>query len=204
MKILMLSFEYYPCNGDFSDYVNLLAKGLIELGHEIQLITIEDNMCPIKEEQDGVFVNRVKSCFPYTEDYTKWVLQVNFSMIEECIRIIEKYGKPDLIHAHDWNTAFAAKTIKWAYNIPLVCNIHSTELERRGSTNTDIGRFISSTEWTLAYEAKKIIVSSENLKSQISDTYSIPEEKIKCIKDEIILDKNIFREVNKIYEGIFL
>lgn len=204
MKILMLTFEYPPCNGSISDYVKLLAKGLVELGHQIQLITVEDNMCPIKEEQEGIFVTRVKSCFPYTEDYTKWVLQVNFSMIEEGIRIIEKYGKPDLIHAHDWNTAFAAKTIKWAYNIPLVCNIHSTELVRRGSVNTDIGRFISSTEWTLAYEAKEIIASSEYSKIQIRDTYSIPEEKIKCIKNETILEKNVSREVNKTYEGIFL
>ncbi|KOA21285.1 glycogen synthase [Clostridium homopropionicum DSM 5847] len=204
MKIIMLTFKYPPCTGSISDYVYFLAKGLIDLGHEIHLITIENNMCPIKEDQNGIFIARVKASFPYTEDYTKWVLQVNFSMLEECIRIIEKYGKPDLIHAHDWHTSFAAKTIKWAYNIPLVCNVHSTEFERNGSINTDSRRFISSTEWTLVYEAKKIIVSSEYLKSQIKDIYSIPKEKIKCINNEIILDKNISKEVGQIYEGIFL
>jgi len=203
MKILMLSLEYPPCTGNISDYVYHLSRGLIDLGHEINLVTIESGTCPIKEEQNGIFITRVKAAFPYTEDFTKWVLQVNFSMIEECIRIIEKFGKADLIHAHDWNTAFAAKTIKWAYNIPLVCNIHSTEFERKDSINTDTKRFISSTEWTLVYEAKKIITSNKYLKRQIKDIFSIPEEKINCLSNEMILDKQISKEVNQIYEGMF-
>ncbi|QGU95565.1 glycosyltransferase [Clostridium bovifaecis] len=158
MRILMLSWEYPPNNvGGLSNHVYYLAHGLHKMGHEVYVITCQDGTAPIKENDEGVLVYRVEPYKIETEDFIKWAMQLNFAMIEESIRLIKSQGKIDIIHAHDWLSAYCAKTLKWAYNIPVVCTIHATEYGRNGGIKTDMQRYISSVEWNLTYEAWKVV-----------------------------------------------
>ena len=60
---------------------------------------------------------------------------MNFNLVAKASELIAKEGNFDVIHAHDWLVANAAKTLKHAYNIPLVSTIHATE-SGRNSWNT--------------------------------------------------------------------
>lgn len=181
MKILMLSWEYPPQNeGKLSNHVYNLSHELSKLGHEIHVITCEEGTEPIEGEENGVFVHRVTPYKIDTKDFTKWAMQLNFAMIEEGIRIIRNYGKFDIIHAHDWVVAFSAKTLKWSFNIPMICTIHATEHGKNNGIRTDMQRYISSTEWLLTYEAYKVIVCSNYMKSEVQTLFKIPSNKI-CI-----------------------
>lgn len=190
MKILMLSWEYPPKSvGGLSNHVFYLSQALSKMGHEIHVITCGDGTVPAEENDNGVFVHRV---LPYkidTTDFTKWVMQLNFSMVEEVIKIITAKGKFDLIHAHDWLSAFSAKTIKGAFKIPTVCTIHATEYGRNGGIKTDMQRYISSTEWLLAYESWKVVACSNYMRQQISDIFSVPWDKIWVIPNGVCLEQ---------------
>ncbi|WP_010235795.1 glycosyltransferase family 4 protein [Clostridium arbusti] len=179
MRIVMLSWEYPPKNiGGLSNHVYNLSKALTLCGHEIHVITCEEGTSPVEENDDGVIVHRVTPYKIQTEDFTKWIMQLNFSMIEECIRIIRKIGKIDIIHAHDWLSAYSAKALKWSFNIPMVSTIHATEEGRNNGIRTDMQRYISSAEWLLTYESWKIISCSNYMKTQIINNFNVAEDKV--------------------------
>lgn len=181
MRIVMISWEYPPRNiGGLSNHVYNLCKGLTSLGNEVHVITCEEGTAPVEEDDNGVIVHRVTPYRIETEDFTKWVMQLNFAMIEECIRLIRKSGGIDIIHAHDWLSMYAAKAIKWSFNIQMVATLHATESGRNNGIRTEMQRYISSAEWLLCYEASKIVACSNYMKSQIVSTFNISEEKI-CV-----------------------
>lgn len=186
MRILMLSWEYPPKSvGGLSNHVYNLSHALKSIGHEVHVITCEEGIAPIEENDNGVYIHRVTPYRIDTEDFTKWIMQLNFSMIEEAARIIRKTGKIDIIHAHDWLSAFSAKTLKWSFNIPMVCTIHATEEGRNNGIRTDMQRYISSTEWFLSYEAWKIISCSHYMKSQILNIFNVEDEKVWVIPNGV-------------------
>ena len=63
-------------------------------------------------------------------NFIDWILQLNFNMVERASQIIAEQGKFDVIHAHDWLVANAAKTLKHSFDIPIVATIHATEAGR--------------------------------------------------------------------------
>jgi len=182
----MLSWEYPPKSvGGLSNHVYNLAQSLSNMNHEVHVITCRENSS-IVEEQDGkVFVYRVLPYNIHTEDFSKWVMHLNFSMIEEAIRLINKIGKFDIIHAHDWLSAYSAKAIKGAFNIPMVCTIHATEYGRNSGIRTEMQKYISSAEWMLTYEAWKVIACSNYMKNEIKEIFNVPEEKIWIIPNGV-------------------
>lgn len=189
MKILMLSWEYPPKNiGGLSNHVHNLSKALTSLGHEVYVITCEEGVSPVEENEDGVIVHRVSPYKVDTKDFTKWVMHLNFSMIEEGVRIIRKVGKIDIIHAHDWLSAYSAKALKWSFNIPMVSTIHATEAGRNNGIRTDMQKYISSAEWFLSYESWKIICCSDYMKGEIINSFKVSEDKIWVVPNGVDLN----------------
>lgn len=186
MRILMLSWEFPPKNvGGLSNHVYNISKSLSKCGHEVHVITCEESTAPVEESLEGIFIHRVAPYKIETEDFTKWVMHLNFAIVEEAIRIIGKTGKFDIIHAHDWLSAYAAKVLKWSFNIPMVSTIHATEYGRNNGIKTDMQRYISSVEWMLTYESWKVIVCSNYMRQQVSDLFKIPWEKIWVIPNGV-------------------
>lgn len=186
MKILMLSWEYPPKNiGGLSTHVYYLSHALVAAGNDVHVITCEEGTAPIEEYDKGVYVHRVEPYKIETDDFIKWVMQLNFAMVEKATSIIKKEGYFDIIHAHDWLATFAARTIKWAFNIPIVCTIHATEYGRNNGIKTDMQRYISSVEWMLSYDSWKVITCSNYMRQQISDVFSTPWDKIWVIPNGV-------------------
>ena len=50
-------------------------------------------------------------------NFIDWIMQLNFNLVAKATEIIAKEGKFDVIHAHDWLVANAAKTLKNSFNI---------------------------------------------------------------------------------------
>lgn len=186
MKILMLSWEYPPKNvGGLSNHVYYLSKSLSKIGHEVHVITCEESSAPLEHEDGEVLVHRV---IPYninTDDFVKWVMHLNFAMVEAGIKIINALGKFDIIHGHDWLSAYAAKTLKSSYNIPMVCTIHATENGRNNGIRTEMQSYISSAEWMLTYEAWKVIACSQYMKDEIHSIFNTPLDKLSIIPNGV-------------------
>lgn len=190
MRILMLSWEYPPNNiGGLSKHVYNLSQELSKLKHEVHVITCEEGTSPLHEKDNGVWVHRVAPYNIDTTDFAKWVMHLNFAMIEEATRLIREVGRFDIIHAHDWLATYAAKSLKWSFNSPLVCTIHATEQGRNNGIKTELQRYISNAEWLLTYESWKTIVCNENMKNEVVELFKTPEENIWIIPNGISTER---------------
>jgi glycosyltransferase involved in cell wall biosynthesis len=122
-------------------------------------------------------------------NFIDWIMQMNFNMIAKSNEIIAEQGNFDVIHAHDWLVAYAAKTIKNSYNIPIVATIHATEAGRNSGIHDETQRYINDTEWMLTYEATEVIVNSNYMKGEVQRLFGLPFEKINVVANGVNLTK---------------
>ncbi len=199
MKILMLTWEYPPrVVGGISRVVHDLSQTLLKDGHEVTVVTYKDGDAPYFENDKGVKVYRVDNYMINPNNFIDWVMQLNFAMVAKANEIIAKEGDFDVIHAHDWLVANAAKTLKQSYNIPIVATIHATEAGRNSGIHDEAQRYINDTEWMLTYEASEVIVNSNFMKSELQRLFGLPYEKINVVANGVNL--NLFSGIERDYD----
>lgn len=198
MKILMLTWEYPPrVVGGISRVVYDLSRTLLKDGHEVTVVTYKEGDAPDFEDDKGVKVYRVGNYMINPNNFIDWIMQMNFNLIAKANEIISKEGKFDVIHAHDWLVAYAAKTLKNSYNIPIVATIHATEAGRNSGIHDETQRYINDTEWMLTYEASEVIVNSNYMKNELQRLFGLPYDKINVIPNGV--NMNLFNGIERDY-----
>ena len=188
MRILMLTWEYPPrIVGGIARVVNDLSKRLIKDGHEVTVVTYKEGNVPYYEQDKGVNVYRVDNFMINANNFIEWIMQLNFNIVAKATEIMQKEGKFDVIHAHDWLVAYAAKTLKQSYNIPLVSTIHATESGRNSGIRDSQQKYINDTEWMLTYESTEVIVNSNYMKGELQRLFGLPFEKINVLPNGVNL-----------------
>ena len=199
MKILMLTWEYPPrIVGGIARVVHDLSKRLIKDGHEVTVITYKDGEMSEYENDKGVNVYRIDNYIIHPNNFIDWIMQMNFNMIAKANELIANGEKFDVIHAHDWLVAYAAKTLKQSYNIPLISTIHATEAGRNSGIHDEVQRYINDTEWLLTYESSEVIVNSNYMKCELQRLFGLPFEKINVVPNGINI--NNFNGIERDYE----
>jgi glycosyltransferase involved in cell wall biosynthesis len=199
MKILMLSWEYPPrVVGGIARVVHDLSHRLYQDGHEVTVVTYRDGDVPYFEDDKGVKVHRVDNFMISSNNFIDWIMQLNFNMIAKVGELISSGEKFDVIHAHDWLTAYAAKTLKTAYGTPLVSTIHATEAGRNSGINGETQKYINDTEWMLTYESSEVIVNSNYMKNELQRLFGLPYEKINVVPNGVNI--NLFNGIEKDYD----
>ena len=128
MKILMLTWEYPPrIVGGIARVVHDLSKASLKQGNEVHVVTYKEEGLLDYENDKGVHVHRVTNFMINPNNFVDWIMQLNFNMVAKVNELIKEQGPFDVVHAHDWLSAYAAKTVKNSYGIPLVATIHATE-----------------------------------------------------------------------------
>lgn len=191
MKVLMLSWEYPPrVVGGIARVVHELSKKLVMQGHDVSVITYRDgNDVPYEEIEDGVKVYRVDNYLINPKDFLGWIMQLNFNLAAKAAELINEGEEFDVVHAHDWLTCYAAKTIKNSHKIPLTATIHATEAGRNSGIHNEDQRYVNDTEWLLTYEADQVIVNSNFMNKDTQRLFNMTQEKVKTIPNGIDLDK---------------
>lgn len=200
MKILMLTWEYPPrIVGGIARVVYDLSHKLVKEGNEVTVVTYrEDENTPEFENDKGVNVYRVNNYMIHPNNFTDWIMQLNFNLTAKASQIISEQGAFDCIHAHDWLVTYSAKTLKDAYHIPIVATIHATEAGRNSGIHDDTQRYINDTEWLLTYEATEVIVNSNYMKRELQRLFGLPFEKINVIPNGVNL--NNFNGIDRDYD----
>ncbi len=198
MKILMLTWEYPPrVVGGISRVVYDLSRTLIKDGHDVTVVTYRDGDVPYFEDDKGVKVYRVDNYMIHPNNFIDWIMQLNFAMIAKVNELIVEQGNFDVIHAHDWLVANAARTLKNSYHIPIVSTIHATEAGRNSGIHDETQRYINDTEWMLTYESAEVIVNSNYMKNELQRLFGLPYEKINVIPNGVNI--NLFNGVERDY-----
>ena len=200
MKILMLTWEYPPrVVGGISKVVYDLSHKMVKEGNEVTVVTYKDgDNVKYYENDKGVEVYRVDNYMIRPNNFIDWIMQLNFNMITKANEIINKNGKFDVIHAHDWLVAYSAKSIKESYNIPLISTIHATESGRNSGIHDETQRYINDSEWMLTYESSEVIVNSNYMKNEVQKLFGLPYDKINVIPNGVNLQ--LFSNVNVDYD----
>ena len=200
MKILMLTWEYPPrVVGGISKVVYDLSYKMVKEGNEVTVVTYkEGDNVKYYENDKGVEVYRVDNYMIRPNNFIDWIMQLNFNMITKANEIINKNGKFDVIHAHDWLVAYSAKSIKESYNIPLISTIHATESGRNSGIHDETQRYINDSEWMLTYESSEVIVNSNYMKNEVQRLFGLPYDKINVIPNGVNLQ--LFSNVNIDYD----
>ncbi|MDI3310703.1 MAG: glycosyltransferase family 4 protein [Thermoanaerobacterium sp.] len=188
MKILMLSWEYPPrIVGGLSRHVQDLSRVLSQQ-NEVHVLSVRDENLPEFEVDENVYVHRVMPYNIQTEDFNLWVTHMNMAMMEEGTRLFRNVDF-DIIHAHDWLVAYAARFFKNIYRIPLLSTIHATEFGRNRGLYNDSQRYISNVEWFLTYESWKVICCSRYMMNELKYIFNIPPDKIRVIPNGVRIDE---------------
>ena len=188
MRILVLSWEFPPrIVGGIARHVEELYPELVQLGHEIHLMTVEFGEAPRYEVVEGVHVHRVPVA--PGNDFFHWVVNMNESMGDRGGQLISQEGPFDLIHAHDWLVGDGGIALKHHFKIPLVATIHATENGRCNGLHTDPQRYIASKEGTLAYNAWRVIVCSNYMRQEVHRALGTPWDKIDIVYNGIRAEK---------------
>ncbi|MCU0524850.1 MAG: glycosyltransferase family 4 protein [Elainella sp. Prado103] len=184
MKILVLAWEFPPrIVGGISRHVAELYPELVQLGHEIHVLTVEFGHAPHYEVVDGIFIHRV----PVNEshDFFHWIANMNESMGRHGGKLIKEDGGFHLIHAHDWLVADAAIALKRLFKLPLIATIHATEYGRYNGLYTDTHYYINEKESQLAAESGRVIVCTHYMQLEVGWALNCPADKVDVIYNGI-------------------
>jgi glycogen(starch) synthase len=157
--------------------VEYLSKYLTAQGEDLTVLTFTDGSSAAEETVDGVKIIRVNPYSMRYPDFTTWVQGLNMLMVETS----SKLQAFDIIHAHDWLSAYAGIAIKHITRKPLIATIHATEMGRRGTLHNDTERHIHEMEWWLAFEAWRVICCSNYMSREVASTLGCPKAKINVI-----------------------
>ncbi|MBN1993081.1 MAG: glycosyltransferase family 4 protein [Anaerolineae bacterium] len=189
MRILMLSWEYPPnLVGGLGRHVAELSPALAQQHTTVHVVTPtakpEDASRTI---EDGVVVHRV---FTPT-------LNIQTNIYDQAVaanQVLQDYARQideqfDIIHVHDWLTAFAGMALQKAWNRPLVVTIHATERGRgRGHIDNDLERAIDQTEQYVIEQANHVIVCSRYMLHEVQTYFHTPLSRLDVVFNGVNID----------------
>ncbi|MBS7642325.1 MAG: glycosyltransferase family 4 protein [Candidatus Bathyarchaeia archaeon] len=190
MRIIMLSWEYPPrIVGGISRHVYFLSRALASEGCEVHVVTLDFPGKSIYEVEDGVHVHRVPVEIG-ASNFHMWVALFNHFFEKRIGYITHNFGKPDVVHSHDWLTALSGISAKHMLRIPLVVTFHSTERGRSQGLANPESYMVDSIEWWASYEASIVITVSSHMKDELIRYFKLPEDKVYVIHNGV--DPSIF------------
>jgi hypothetical protein len=178
MHILMLSAR----DAAPRERVHVLADALARAGHSVDLIASEQPGLNVASSVPGLRIATVPEYPPLVPatDRLAWALQLNAGLLERSTQLSES-ARYDVVHAHDWETAWAAAATKNLLELPLVSTLHGVE-----AGDDEESKLISQAEWWLTYESRRTIVPIDLLRRQIEDAFELPVDKQAVISDDLL------------------
>ncbi|MEX3710908.1 glycosyltransferase family 4 protein [Cytobacillus horneckiae] len=191
-NILLLSWEYPPrLTGGLARHVQGLAKGLMNRGHEVHVITAGNDREGKEEEAEGIYIHRVQPLNHMDSSFLHWIGGLNIAM-EERARALCRETSFDIIHAHDWLVGACALTLHHYMDIPLITTIHGTEYGRNNGIFTELQKFIHRQEKLLIHQSDEVIVCSKYMKKELANLFERNNSDVTviangvCERDEFI------------------
>lgn len=190
-KTVMLAWEFPPqVIGGLSRAVYDLSRALVLEGEEIHVITSEVEGAQKYEVIEGVHVHRLSTLAPlHKSDFIDWVFLFNLSVLDYMKELGKQEERFHVIHAHDWLVGYAARELKKMLKLPLIATIHATEHGRNQGIKTQLQHKIHDQEWQLTYEADRVIVCSQYMKTEVEGLFKLPSDKIEVIPNGVNLDQ---------------
>ena len=187
----MLSWEYPPLVvGGIAAHVDGLARAMHRAGHEVVVCSLHHPGEPADAIVDGVRVLRADTALPWLpdDDLVARMASANHQLVQLSAQLGD--WRPDVVHAHDWLTAWAGDTLKTLLGVPLVATIHATERGRHGGhLPPGLPGTINAVEWWLTYQAREVIACSRFMVREVLSNFELPAEKVHLVPNGVDTDR---------------
>jgi len=193
MKIAMIGWEYPPFKaGGLATHCYGLTRSLSDKNVHVDFYMPKTKHSTGSEKSNLKIIEVGETeIFPYDRpdskeiggNFYEAVYHYNSLVVSKVDKNINKYGKYDAIHCHDWLTMKAGIALKEKWGIPLVLTIHSTEYDRAG--------WIYPNQWFIDIEregmqkADIVIAVSSFTKNIIVEKYGINPDKITVVHNAV-------------------
>ncbi len=187
-RVLILSWEYPPLiEGGLARHVRKLSEALVGLGIEVHVLTRGGEESPAAELARGVNVHRVLEPTRPRDlgEFVTWVERMNADMLAAGVELGDRFDF-DLVHGHDWLVAAACDHLARRFGAPLVTTIHATEHGRhQGWVDKHPQSYIHGVERWITNRSDRVIACSAYMREQVSDIFTVPEERVVVIPNGI-------------------
>jgi len=189
-RVLMLSWEFPPrIIGGIARHVDELSRALVRAGVEVDVLTAHHPGAATEEQLvPGLRVLRAGPAPVEPADFIGEIHQLGFGLLERFLSYQRKslsYREYDLIHAHEWLVGFAARSLRFGLDVPLVATIHATESGRNGGIHSRMQHYIQSVEWMLTYDARRVICCSRAMADEVERVLRAPADKVRVIPNGV-------------------
>ncbi|WP_426561639.1 glycosyltransferase family 4 protein [Angustibacter sp. McL0619] len=175
MRVLHLSWEYPPVvHGGLGRHVDALTRAQAAAGDEVGVVCLADDLtaghraqpqAPALEVRDGVWVRRVRA--PVVADPVA-DLASSMAVVQQRMRSTAAGLAADVVHAHDWMVADAARAVADDLGCPMVLTVHATELGRReGRLDGPVPQAVHEAECRAVVAADRVVVCSTPMVDEV-------------------------------------
>lgn len=195
-NILVLNYEFPPLGWWASPVSYELSKGYVDLGYNVDVITMWFKDLPEFENIDGINVYRVKClrtkkqvCHPWEQ------LTYLYSWYKKVKELLKK-KKYDICHCHFIiPTWVLALKLKKEFNIPYIITAHGSDVLWHNPRFALLYKFLKKPWNNILENSKKIISPSKYLKGNIEKINPKIKDKIEVIPNWI--EKGKFKPLEK-------
>ena len=129
MRILLLNYEFPPLGGGASPQSYQLARALVAMGHQVDVVTARFRDLPRKESIEGINVTRV-SCLRARPDICRTHEMVSFVL--KAIPVVRRMLRDnayDVIHSHFlFPTTVILYSLRRHIEAPIVVTAHGSDV----------------------------------------------------------------------------
>jgi glycogen(starch) synthase len=187
VRVLMLTWEFPPRSvGGIAAHVDGLSQALAAAGNDVVLFTLSHPEAGGDETHGAVRVLRARTDLPRLPDeaLVAHVSSANHHLVQLAARL--GTWRPHVVHAHDWQVAWAADTLAALFGATLVATFHSTQRGQHGG-RVPPGRptAIHAVESWLAHTAKEVLANSRFMVREVIIGFELPPERTHLIPNGI-------------------
>ncbi len=187
MRVLMLAWEFPPGTvGGAAAHVDGLSHALAQAGHEVVVFTLAHRNAHPEAEHQGVRILRARTDLPWLPDeqLVARVISANHHLVQLSARLGD--WRPDVVHAHDWQVAWAADTLANLHAARLVASFHTTERGRHGGRiPPGVAGAVHAVESWLAHRAAAVLTSSRFMVNEVIVGFELPAERVHLVPNGI-------------------
>ena len=181
----MLTWEYPPLTGGAAAHVDGLSRALGAAGHDVVVLTVAP-LGSTAPPNDAIRVLRAAADLPWIpeDDLVAGAASANHHLVRLTVALDD--WRPDVVHAHNWQCAWAATTIAALHGVPLVTTFHTTLRSQHG------GRIppgepstIHAVESWLAHGSDQVIAPSKFMAREVLTGFELSTEQIHRVPNGI-------------------
>lgn len=194
MRVLMLTWDAPPrAVSAVAAHVDGLSRALVRSGHEVTIATVstEESALGVTDAIiNGVRILCAAAQMPMMT--TTDVVAVTASANHHLVTLLSQLDtwRPDVIHAHDWRTAWAAHTMSTILDVPLVVTFHSTEQGRHGGmVPVGLPAAIHAVEWWLALLADRVICCSRFMQRETTVGFELSPDRVHLVPNGVAVEE---------------